>query len=122
MFGASITPKNAPTMSIDWTTYSASPGHHDELVGPSGGARAAGRALMRYLAELGGEEIGVRQQAAELAIKSMGITFTVYHEQEGSIDRTWPLDIIPRTITRKEWARIEKGLEQRVAALNLFIN
>ena len=99
-------------MSIDWNNYSA-PGQHDELVGPSGGARAAGRALMRYLSELGGEEIGVRQQAAELAIKAMGITFTVYHEQEGSIDRAWPLDIIPRTITRKEWAKIEKGLKQR---------
>ena len=40
----------------------------------------------------------MRQQAAELAIKAMGITFTVYHEQGGSIDRAWPLDIIPRTI------------------------
>ena len=108
-------------MSIDWTSY-LSPGKHDELVGPGGGPRAAGRALMRYLSELGGEEIGVRQQAAELAIKAMGITFTVYHEQEGSIDRSWPLDIIPRTITRKEWQRIESGLRQRVAALNLFID
>jgi uncharacterized circularly permuted ATP-grasp superfamily protein len=114
--------KIACCMSIDWTTYYSAPGHHDELVGPGGGARAAGRALMRYLSELGGEEIGVRQQAAELAIKAMGITFTVYHEQEGSIDRAWPLDIIPRTITRKEWAKIEKGLEQRVAALNLFLD
>ncbi len=40
----------------------------------------------------------------------MGITFTVYHEQDGSIDRAWPLDIIPRTISHKEWKRIEKGL------------
>ena len=84
-------------MRIDWTTYSA-PGLHDELIGPGGGARVAGRALARYLTELGGEEIGVRQQAAELAIKAMGITFTVYHEQGGSIDRSWPLDIIPRII------------------------
>jgi uncharacterized circularly permuted ATP-grasp superfamily protein len=67
-------------------------------------------------------EIAVRQQAAELAIKAMGITFTVYHEQEGSIDRAWPLDIIPRTISRKEWQRIEAGLIQRAAALNLFID
>src|ERR1700747_727644 len=115
MFSA-LPPRKCPVMSIDWTTYSA-PGKHDELGGPSGGARAAGRALMRYLSELGGGEIGVRQQAAELAIKSMGITFTVYHEQEGSIDRAWPLDIIPRTITRKEWAKIENGLRERVAAL-----
>src|SRR3954469_1658877 len=120
MFGASFR-QNASPMSIDWTTYSA-PGFHDELVGPGGGARAAGRALMRYLTEMDGDEIAVRQQAAELAIKAMGITFTVYHEQDGSIDRAWPLDIIPRTISRKEWQRIEAGLVQRAAALNLFID
>ncbi len=108
-------------MRIDWSSYSA-PGLHDELIGPGGGARVAGRALARYLTELGGEEIAVRQQAAELAIKAMGITFTVYHEQGGSIDRSWPLDIIPRTITRKEWTRIDAGLRQRVAAINRFID
>ena len=82
------------TMKTDWTSY-PSPGFHDELVGPGGGARAAGRQLMRYLTDMDGDEIAVRQQAAELAIKAMGITFTVYHEQDGSIDRAWPLDIIP---------------------------
>jgi hypothetical protein len=108
-------------MKTDWTSY-PSPGFHDELVGPGGGARAAGRQLMRYLTEMDGDEIAVRQQAAELAIKVMGITFTVYHEQDGSIDRSWPLDIIPRTISRKEWQKIEAGLIQRAAALNLFID
>ncbi len=108
-------------MQMNWGAYSA-PGLHDELVGPNGGARAAGRALMRHLSELDAQEIGLRQQAAELAIKSMGITFTVYHEQGGSIDRAWPLDIIPRTIARKEWMRIEAGLRQRVQALNLFVD
>src|SRR6202000_2157350 len=76
-----LTGAHRDDMRIDWTSYSA-PGLHDELIGPGGGARIAGRALSRYLTELGGEEIGVRQQAAELAIKGMGITFTVYHEQE----------------------------------------
>jgi uncharacterized circularly permuted ATP-grasp superfamily protein len=108
-------------MKTDWTSY-PSPGFHDELVGPGGGARAAGRQLMRYLTDMDGGEIAVRQQAAELAIKAMGITFTVYHEQDGSIDRAWPLDIIPRTISRKEWQKIEAGLIQRAAALNLFID
>jgi uncharacterized circularly permuted ATP-grasp superfamily protein len=108
-------------MRIDWSTYPI-PGQHDELVEAGGGARTAARALMRYLSELGSEEVGVRQQAAELAIKAMGVTFTVYHEQGGSIDRAWPLDIIPRTISRKEWLRIERGLKQRAAALNLFID
>src|SRR4051794_16658835 len=108
-------------MKTDWTSYTP-PGFHDELVGPGGGARAAGRVLMRYLTEMDGNEIAVRQQAAELAIKAMGITFTVYHEQDGSIDRAWPLDIIPRTISRREWQKIEAGLIQRAAALNLFID
>ena len=108
-------------MKTDWTSY-PSPGIHDELVGPGGGPRAAGRALMRCLTEMDGGEIAVRQQAAELAIKAMGITFTVYHEQDGSIDRAWPLDIIPRTISRKEWQRVASGLVQRARALNLFID
>ncbi|HSY09242.1 MAG TPA: circularly permuted type 2 ATP-grasp protein [Steroidobacteraceae bacterium] len=108
-------------MSIDWMSYCPS-GLHDELIGPGGGARTAGRALIRHLSELGCAEIGVRQQAAELAIKVMGVTFTVYHQEEGSIDRAWPLDIIPRIISSKEWKRIAAGLKQRVAALNHFIN
>jgi uncharacterized circularly permuted ATP-grasp superfamily protein len=108
-------------MHIDWTTYPTA-GMHDELVGPNGDVRAAGKAVMRHLAELGGEEIGLRQHAAELAIKAMGITFTVYHEQGGSIDRAWPLDIIPRTIELKEWRGIANGLKQRAAALNQFID
>jgi len=107
-------------MSTDWTAY-PSAGLYDELIGPGGGARVAGRMLLRYLCELG-DEIATRQQAAELAIKSMGITFTVYHEEGGSIDRAWRLDIIPRTISRREWQRIETGLRQRVAALNLFVD
>jgi uncharacterized circularly permuted ATP-grasp superfamily protein len=108
-------------MKTNWSTYPTA-GLHDELVGPSGGPRSAARALLGYLTGLGGAEIAVRQQAAEMAIRAMGITFTVYHEQDGSIDRAWPLDIIPRTISRKEWQRIEKGLIQRAAALNLFID
>jgi uncharacterized circularly permuted ATP-grasp superfamily protein len=108
-------------MKTNWSMYPTA-GLHDELVGPGGGPRAAARALLGYLTELGGAEIAVRQQAAELAIRAMGITFTVYHEQNGSIDRAWPLDILPRTISRKEWQRIEKGLIQRAAALNLFID
>src|SRR6201985_2605130 len=108
-------------MRIDWTSYSA-PGLHDELIGPGGGARVAGRALARYLTELGGAEIGDRQEGAGPALKAMGITFTVYHEQGGSIDRSWPLDIIPRTIARKEWNRIDAGLRQRVDAINRIID
>jgi uncharacterized circularly permuted ATP-grasp superfamily protein len=57
--------------------------------------------------------------AAELFM-SQGITFTVYSENEG-IERIFPFDIIPRIITGAEWDHIEKGIKQRLTALNLFL-
>ena len=51
----------------------------------------------------------------------MGITVTVYTE-EGNIDRSWPFDIIPRTISAKQWSKTAEGLTQRLQALNLFID
>jgi len=51
----------------------------------------------------------------------MGITFTVYSEGE-NIDRAWPFDIIPRVIPASEWAEIDRGLRQRLTALNMFID
>ena len=53
----------------------------------------------------------------------MGITFTTYTgEGSGSIDREWPFDIIPRMIIKREWDVIAEGLNQRVNALNQFID
>jgi uncharacterized circularly permuted ATP-grasp superfamily protein len=52
----------------------------------------------------------------------MGITFTVYSDKEGTIDRNWPFDIVPRIIPKSEWDVIEAGLIQRVKALNMFID
>src|SRR5690606_31288533 len=86
-----------------------------------GRPRVAARGLSRYLRSLSDDELRERKDAAELAILVMGITFTVYDEEGGSIDRAWPFDIIPRIIARSEWNRIEAGLLQRVHALNLFI-
>jgi uncharacterized circularly permuted ATP-grasp superfamily protein len=108
-------------MAIRWRDYPAEP-HFDELVGPGGHARPGAVAVARHLEQLGYEELAVRQKAAEAAVKSMGITFTVYHEEGGSIDRAWPLDIIPRVIEASEWRRIEAGLKQRAIALNHFID
>jgi uncharacterized circularly permuted ATP-grasp superfamily protein len=75
--------------------------------------------VMGYLDRLG-EELHERQEAAELAIASMGISFTVYAEK-GNIDRAWPFDVIPRVIELREWEQVSKGLIQRLRALNLFI-
>jgi len=106
-------------MSINWQDYPTD-GILDELIAENGQPRPPARALVNYLARLNQDELQERQDAAALAIKVMGITFTVY--SEGTlIDRAWPMDIIPRVIDNREWLRTAAGLKQRVQALNLFI-
>ena len=109
------------SMPIRWKQYKSAP-FWDELVGSSGRSRKAARALTRRLGRMKSEELARRQAAAELAIKETGITFRVYSQKEGSIDRSWPLDIVPRVLPASEWRRVEAGLRQRVRALNLFVD
>jgi len=108
-------------MEIDWKRYPCAE-LYDELVAAPGEGRAPVADLLADLAALGPDELLARQEAANVAIKEMGITFTVYSEEGGTIDRAWPFDIIPRVIAKDEWDRVEAGLKQRVQALNLFID
>jgi uncharacterized circularly permuted ATP-grasp superfamily protein len=110
-----------PRMAIDWEQYRVD-GLYDEIIARASRPRPAARALARLLTRMDEEELSSRQAAADLSIKEMGITFTVYTGEEGSIDRTWPFDIIPRIIPKSEWYRVEAGLKQRVQALNLVID
>ena len=108
-------------MTIRWRDYKIH-GFHDELIRSTGRPRPWARRLCKYFSALSDDELRNRQAASEAAIRAMGITFTVYSEKEGSIDRAWPFDIIPRVITGDEWRIVERGLRQRVRALNLFID
>lgn len=107
-------------MSIDWKAYKTN-GFFDELIDAQGNIRLHGHNLAQFFASLSEEELVKARAVADLAIKEMGITFTVYNEGN-MIDRAWPFDIIPRTIGKKEWQNVEIGLKQRVKALNLFID
>lgn len=105
---------------VDWQSYRCHD-FHDELMVAPGKPRDAARMLCDALAGFDADELAERKAAAEVAIRTMGITFTVY--SEGSmIDRAWPFDIVPRIIPADEWRRTEAGLKQRVEALNLFID
>jgi uncharacterized circularly permuted ATP-grasp superfamily protein len=108
-------------MAIRWGSYKVK-NIYDEMLRASGRPRPAAQALSTYLHSLKDAEIEEYKVAAESAIHVMGISFTVYTEEEGSIDRAWPFDIIPRIIDKKEWQQVEAGLKQRVQALNLFID
>lgn len=107
-------------MAMDWKAYDPN-GFFDELVGPEGKIRPPARQLIGYLESLPPEEIESRRQMAEATIQEMGVSFTVYTD-EGNIDRAWPFDIVPRTLSAKQWKTTAAGLEQRLKALNLFIN
>ena len=107
-------------MTIDWQAYRAED-LWDELVTRSGKPRPGAGRLLRALAALSNEEITERKTAAEIAIRAMGITFTVY-DDGAHIDREWPFDIVPRLILKREWDEVARGLKQRVRALNAFID
>lgn len=107
-------------MPINWTEYDPAP-FFDEIISSPGYARAPARKLVSYLRSLDDEEILARKLAAEVTIKAMGVSFTVYTEGS-NIDRDWPFDIIPRVVALKEWKNIEAGLKQRIEAINVFIN
>ncbi len=107
-------------MSIDWKKYNSTL-FYDELIDSKGIPRKPAKKLAAYLESLSIKELHERQAAAKLAIKTLGITFTVYSDGE-NIDREWPFDIIPRIIAEKEWQKTERGLKQRLKALNCFID
>lgn len=108
-------------MSIDLSNYDPRP-FYDETMAGKNRARPYSKQLIRLFRKMDQDELEARQAAADMAIQEMGITFTVYSEQDGNIDRNWPFDICPRIIPLSEWEAIEEGLMQRVKALNLFID
>ncbi len=93
---------------------------YDEMFSEPGEPRRQYEALYRRLLELPPAELKQRQQTADMGFLNQGITFTVYGHGEGT-EKIFPYDLLPRIITSDEWARIEKGLTQRIIALNLFL-
>jgi uncharacterized circularly permuted ATP-grasp superfamily protein len=107
-------------MNKSWKSYNTGE-FFDELITPAGRPRVAARRAVNLLQQLSGEEMSARREAAELAIREMGISFTIYSEGK-NIDRAWPFDIIPRVIPAGDWEKVSRGLAQRTRALNCFID
>ena len=93
----------------------------DEMFDGPGAPRAAARPLVQFIDALPDSELQRRQQAAERALLHMGITFNVYGDSAGT-ERIFPFDVVPRIVSATEWDTIERGLRQRIQALNLFID
>ena len=95
-------------------------GTFDEMFDEHRRPRAHYQVLYQRLTELSADELHRRQQAADLSFLHQGITFTVYGHEDGT-EKIFPFDLLPRIITGAEWEHIEKGLTQRITALNLFL-
>jgi uncharacterized circularly permuted ATP-grasp superfamily protein len=77
--------------------------------------------LLSLFNELSPAEIEARKQIVNVFFLNQGITFTVYGNNEG-VERIFPFDIIPRIVPGQEWDIVERGLTQRITALNLFLH
>ena len=96
-------------------------GFYDEMLAGAGRPRPAYRRLYEQLNQLGPKELARRHGLAMQMFRNHGITFAVYPDAQGT-EKVFPFDIIPRLISAHTWRRLEAGLKQRLAALNLFLD
>ncbi len=107
-------------MPLDFKIYDTE-NFYDELIDSAGVPRPGARILVERIESLPDGDILARQKAAEAAMYNMGITFTVYGSDEGT-EKIFPFDIVPRIVEARDWEYIERGLKQRIHALNLFLD
>jgi uncharacterized circularly permuted ATP-grasp superfamily protein len=93
----------------------------DEMFEDGSLPRPFARALVQFIDALPDGELLRRQRSAERALMNMGITFNVYGDSAGA-ERIFPFDLVPRIVSAPEWTLIDRGLKQRIHALNLFID
>lgn len=91
----------------------------DEMFAPEG-VRNRYKVVYEALQQMSGDALQAKDLQAADFFMNQGITFTVYSDNKG-IERIFPFDIIPRIITGKEWDHVEKGIQQRLKALNMFL-
>jgi uncharacterized circularly permuted ATP-grasp superfamily protein len=105
---------------IKLNNYLNVPDTWDEMYISDNNLREQYHKIINYLEKESANDLNKKEELAKSLFMSQGITFTVYDSGEG-IEKIFPFDIIPRVITSSEWAFIEKGIKQRLKALNLFL-
>jgi len=101
--------------------YRALPGTYDELVEAAGDTRPHARMVAALLANMSADSFARCQALAELSLAQRGVTFSVYSDERGT-EKVMPVCLVPRVIGGAEWARLERGLVQRLTALQLFLD
>jgi uncharacterized circularly permuted ATP-grasp superfamily protein len=93
----------------------------DEMFSTPGVARSHYRRLLESFKEMGPADFERKRDLAATSFLTQGVTFTVYNDDQGT-ERIFPFDLIPRIIPAREWNLVERGLVQRITALNLFLH
>lgn len=110
----------SPRVAVAFDGYRPIPGAQDELFDAEGTPHAETESVVRLIDALGPKGLDARQAVADSAFRDGGVTFSVYADERGS-EKVMPFDLIPRPIGATEWERVDRGLTQRVKALNLFL-
>jgi len=96
-------------------------GFFDEMFGRDGNVFSHYEKLQSAFGNLGREDFHTKRHSVDLAFLRQGVTFNVYGDSRGA-ERIFPFDLMPRIIPAKEWEYLERGLVQRITALNLFLH
>ena len=96
-------------------------GFYDEMFAPDGEARLHYRKLFQRVSQMSLEDYARRVTLADHTLINQGITFAVYGDEKG-VEKPFPFDLIPRIVPADEWEHIERGLKQRLTALNMFLH
>jgi uncharacterized circularly permuted ATP-grasp superfamily protein len=104
-----------------FSSYQPLDGTYDELVTADSGPRPHTKRVFAALDALPPREFARYQALAELSLFNQGVTFSVYSDNRGT-EKIMPICLVPRVIGANEWAKAERGLVQRMRALNLFLD
>ena len=96
-------------------------GFFDEMLDVNGNVRPHYSRFRGLFQELTASEFDLKRQSADLAFLRQGVTFNVYGNSAGT-EKIFPFDLLPRVIPAAEWEILERGLAQRITALNLFLH
>jgi uncharacterized circularly permuted ATP-grasp superfamily protein len=116
MLNGKVLPVSTPLFD----EYQVHPKAWDELFQKQGLPHGHSRLLVERLGQLEPSEFMDRRASADLVFINQGITFSVYADRRG-VEKIFPFDLIPRPVAASEWTDLEKGLLQRIQALNMFL-
>lgn len=105
---------------VKFTNYAVD-SFYDEMFAPDGAPWSHTQLLFDRIEQLPDGDLQRRTQEAEKTLRRRGVTFTVYGDKRGT-EKIFPFDIIPRIVTAEEWDFVERGLKQRIVALNHFLD